>query len=261
MKNQLQNSALANKIIAKLKSGQVKMRPKIYFIFKTSLIVLGIFVVVLFILYLISFIFFALRASGVWYLHSFGFPGIKGSLTLLPWLLIFICAVLIIVLETLLKRFTFAYRQPILYSLLGIIVFALLGSFIMGKTSLHPALFSQAQKGRFPVGGPIYREYGMAEFRDVHRGIVSEITDNGFVVKTRQGTTLTVVIIPETRFPLGTDIKENDAVVVFGKQENGTVKAFGIRKISDNLRISPFPRPPSSPPQRIPGPFPFRFKK
>lgn len=256
MTNNLQNSALATKILEKLKSGKVKMRPKIYFILKAVLIALGIFVAILFLLYFISFIVFALRASGVWYLHSFGFRGIGASLRLLPWLLIFICAILIIVLEVVLKRFTFAYRQPILYSLLGIIIFSFLGSFIMGKTSLHPTLFSQTQKGRFPIGGPLYREYGMAKFRDVHRGIVSEITNNGFILKTPDSSNLSVIIVSKTRFPLGADIKEGDNVVVFGKRDDGTVKAFGIRKVGDDFDFPLPSRSLPSPPNHMRGPFP-----
>ncbi len=255
MTNHLQNSALAQKILEKLKSDKVKMRPKIYFILKAVLIILGILVVALFVLYLLSFIVFVMRANGIWYLHSFGFPGIRASLTLLPWLLIFISVLLIFVLEVLLKRFSFAYRRPVFYSLLGIIIFAALGSFIIDRTSFHPAMFSRAQKGTFPIGGPLSREFGMAKSRDVHRGIVSEIIDNGFVLKTPDGSNLSVIITPETRFPLGTDIKEGDSVIVFGKRDDGTVKAFGIRKAGDNFNIPPTPRSFPSPPHHMKGPF------
>ena len=74
-------------------------------------------------------------------------------------------------------------------------------------------------------------------------------------MKTHEGGFLTVIVGPETRFPLGADIKENDAVVVFGKDENGTINAFGIRKVDDDIRISPLPRS-SFPLRHLPAPFP-----
>ena len=234
--NKPQKSQLTNKVISNIRDGQIKMQSKAHFALKSGLIVLGIFLVALFILYLISFIIFALRASGAWYLPSFGFSGIKTSLILLPWLLILIAVILMILLEVLVKRFSFAYRQPVFYSILSIIIFTLLGGFIVSQTPLHSNLFQKAKEKNLPIAGEFYRGFGMAKNRDTHRGIISETTETGYYLETRCGETLDIIITSETHFPSETKIEKDDTVVVLGKRNNGVVHALGIREIDDNLK-------------------------
>ena len=234
--NNPQKSSIANNVIHQIKDDKIKMRPKIYFILKSVAIALGIFFVALFILYLISFIIFALRASGVWYLPGFGLRGIGASFVLLPWLLILISVILIIILEILVKHFAFAYRKPVLYSILFVIAFALLGSFIIDRAGLQSGLFKRAEQGNLPFAGELYRDLGKAKNKDARRGVVSEITDNGFLIKTRNNDALEIIVAPDTRFPFGDEIKENDTIIVFGKQDNGSVQAIGVRKVDDDFR-------------------------
>ena len=92
-----------------------------------------------------------------------------------------------------------------------------------------------------PVAGKFYRDFGAGKFRNAHRGVVSEITDNGFKIETVRNETLNIIITPETRFPFGKDIKENDIVMILGERDNCAVRAFGIRKVDDNLNNN-FPR-------------------
>ena len=233
--NNSQKSSIADKIIHQIKDDKIKMRPKIYFILKSAAIAFGIFFVALFILYLISFIVFALRASGVWYLPCFGLRGIKTLFIMLPWLLILISVILIIILEILVKHFAFAYRKPVLYSILFVVIFALLGSFAVDRMGLQSGLFKRAEQGNLPIAGEFYSGLGKAENKDMRRGIVSEITDNGFLIKTRNNDILEIIITSETNFPFNEEIQENDTIIVFGKQNNGSVQAIGIRKVDDDF--------------------------
>lgn len=245
MNNQEQKS-IKERVLEKIKSGQVKMRPKIYFILKTILIGGGILGFGIFVVFLISFIKFHLRASGIWYLPGFGFRGLRIYLRLLPWFLIFISAVLILVLEILAKRFSFVYRQPIFYSLLAIILITLIGGFIIEKTSLHPKLLLQAREGKLPLVGHAYRDFGMPRFQDVYRGVVEEVIENGFKIRTFDDQLLTVVLVRDTKFPFGEEIQKGDSVVVMGEWKDDTVRIFGIRKINDQFRAFEhrFRRPP-----------------
>lgn len=239
MRKSQKKSSLSKGVLDKIETGQVKMRPRIHFVLKSLLITLGLILTTLFALYLISFVVFVLRTSGVFYLPGFGFPGLKIFLISFPWLLIFIAIILIIVIEILVKHFSFAYRRPILYSLLGILILVFVGSFIVYRTQLHSGLFERAEEGRLPVAGPLYKGYGMPEFEDVHHGIVSEITDNGFMVEESDGQILNIVVSPETRFPSGKNIKENDLVMILGEQDNGKLNALGIRKINNGFKGLP----------------------
>ena len=213
------------KVINKIKKEQIKMRPKIYFILRTLLISLITLLVTLFILYLISFIIFNLRASGIWFLPKFGFGVIGLFFRSLPWLLILTAVILIIVLEIFVKRFSFAYRRPILYSILGIIIFAILGSFLIAQTPLHSGLFWKARQGKLPMMGRFYQDFGMPKHSNVHCGTVSSTTDNGFYLETPRGEILTIVIV-------SSNINKSDRVVILGKRDNGIVRAFKIHRIN-----------------------------
>ena len=246
--NNQEQKSIQERVLEKIKSGEVKMRPKIYFVLKTILIIGGVFLILGFIIFLISFIHFHLRASGLWYLPAFGFRGFCAYLRLLPWFLIFLSLVLILILEILAKRFSFVWRRPMLYSLLIIIFVVLIGGFIIGKTTFHPRLFFQAREGKLPLMAPIYREFGMPRFKDVHRGVVEKLTENGFLLRKADNELLTIILSFNTQFPFGKEIKEGDSVVVMGKRDDSTILAIGVRKINDQFRI--FERHLFPPPMR-----------
>ena len=111
MINGNQEKSIKNKVLEAIKSGQVKMRPRWYFILKTILVALGIVMIFLTLLYLISFIIFILRITGIWFAPAFGFEGYGIFLFSLPWLLVIISVLFAIILEVLVKRYSFAYRH------------------------------------------------------------------------------------------------------------------------------------------------------
>lgn len=248
MNDKKNQKSLKETLLEKIKSGEMKMRPRAYFILKTILIVGGSLLVGGLAIFLISFISFHLRLSGIWYLPGFGFRGLGIYLRLLPWFLIFISLFLILILEILAKRFSFVWRRPIVYSLLLIIVVALIGGFIITKTSFHPGLFLQAKQGKLPLIGPVYRDFGMPRFQDVHRGVVEELIENGFLLRKADDELLTVILVSGTRFPFEKEVRQGDTVVVMGEREDSTVRAFGIRRIEDEFR--PFERRLRQPPMR-----------
>ena len=244
--NNQEQKSIKERILEKIKSGEVKMRPKIYFVLKAILIVGGIFLVAGFIIFLISFIHFHLRASGLWYLPAFGPRGFLTAFRFLPWILVFLSLALILILEILAKRFSFVWRRPMLYSLLIIIFVVLIGGFIIGKTAFHPRLFFQAREGKLPLMAPIYQEFGMPKFEDVHRGVVEKLTENGFLLRKADNELLTIILSSNTQFPFGKEVKEGDSVVVMGKRDDSTILAIGVRKIDDQFRIFERQLPPPS---------------
>jgi len=215
------------------------MRSRKYFVLKSVLIILSVFLIALFILYLTSLILFVLRASGAWYFYGLGFYGLKTSFILLPWLLIIIAVVLLVILEILVKHFSFSYHRPIFYSILGIVILTLLGSFIIDKTQFHSCLFQKAQEEHLPIMGNFYRDLGVEKNNNTQRGIIFEITENNFQIETPRGKVLNVNITSETQFPDGTDIKKNDVIIVLGERNDNEIQALGIRKINDDLNFFP----------------------
>jgi hypothetical protein len=235
MSNKELHNPIKNKVLAKIKAGETRMRPKWHFILKTTLLAVGTVLATLTLLYLLSFVLFVLRQSGVWFPPAFWVRGLCIFFASLPWVLIALAIVFIVVLEVLVKRYAFAYRRPLLYSVVGIIILVLLGSVAISQTRVHQGFFKHAKEGRLPVAGPLYREFGMKRHKSVHPGIITEIADDGFKIENHRNEILTVIITAETRFPLGLDFVVDDEVVVLGERDNGTVTAFGIRRIDEQM--------------------------
>ena len=102
-----------------------------------------------------------------------------------------------------------------------------------------------------PLAGPMYRDFGMPEFRNVHRGVVLEITENGFIMETPRSQKLTIIIDSNTKLAPDFEIKEDDEIVVFGERVNDAINALNVRKVNDNLELFPSSRRPKPLPPHI----------
>lgn len=231
MENNNKQKSIKENILTTIKSGQLKMRPKWQFFLKAVLAIVGAVIVFLTILYLASFIIFALRQTGVLFVPIFGPEGWLAFFTHLPFFLIFLLIIFIVILELLVKHYAFAYRRPLLYSAIGIFVLAALGALIVANSPLHGGISKYADENKDSFVGKFYEDYGQPRFQDVHRGVVIETINNGFTMKNRRQEVLTIVVSRRTRLPLGADFSIGDIVVVFGPRTGNMVAAFGIQEI------------------------------
>lgn len=242
MENNEKDKSVKNNILSAIESGKIMMRPRWHFVLRAALFLLGTILVALTLLYLSSFIFFSLHQSGAWFFPRLGFRGLGLFFISLPWLLILVGIIFIIVLEVLVKKYSFSYRKPLLYSTIGIIIFVLLGGFVIAKTSLHPGLFENARNNQLPFGGGLYRQFGnQRPPGNVALGTVIEIIGKGYKIEDPRGETVEVIINTETQFPAGRNIAVDDNVIVLGQRQNSNITASVIRKIEEN----DFPRPPN----------------
>ena len=225
-------SPIKDKILAAIDTGKVKMRPRWHFILQTSLIIVGVALISLTLLFLISFIIFSLRNTGVWFAPSFGYRGIGVFLTSLPWLLIVLTVIFVVLLEILVKKYSFAYRQPLLYSALALVLIVTIGGVAIAQTPFHRGVMRQTFERHLPVAETFYRGGGgMTGLGLMHAGSIEEITANGFILSSRRGEDLNIITSPKTQFPAGYDLIEGDLIVVMGERSDDTVQAFGVREI------------------------------
>lgn len=227
---------IKDSILNKIKGGEIKMRPRCYFILKAVLVFGVACVLTLSVLYLLSFIIFFLQQTGIIFTPIFGWRGTGAFFASLPWSLISIALALILLIEVLLSRYTFAYRQPLLLSLSVLIFLVVIGSVGVSKTSFHDEVFRYANRGYLSVAGDFYRGYiDEQRFLKIHPGLVATSTNDGFWLKTRRGEVIRIIISPKTRFPWGTDFDFGDRVVVFGDRDNGVVEALGINRLDEKV--------------------------
>ncbi|MBI4708670.1 MAG: hypothetical protein HY764_00495 [Candidatus Portnoybacteria bacterium] len=232
MNNKLEKNPLRSRVVEKIKSGEIKMRPKSYFILKGGLVIFGIFIIFIISLFIASLVAFYLRASGALLLPIFGLGGLKFFLFSLPWILILVSLFFVIVLEMFVRNFSFAYHRPLIYSFLIVALLIVGGGVVVAKTSLHTALYNSAQEGHLPFVGAFYQnQKALPPGADI--GIVSTSSEGIIEIKTQKGQNLKVIISPKASFPNGKNIEAGDKVMVAGEKEDSTIKAFGVRKMEE----------------------------
>ena len=233
------NNNIEKKVSEKIKSGDIKMKSRSYFVLRTILLIAIIVILALFVIYLISFIIFSLHTSGAWFLPGFGFRDIGILIGSLPWLLIVLSIVLILVLEIFAERLSFVHHRPVVYSLVFIVAAVLLVSFFIGITPFHSSLFESAYDQHLPIIGQFYRSYGSPRIHNVSNGVVTELTDNGFTIETPNGETLNVILNSKNLTALQSTIKVGDTIVVTGKENGSVIQASTVHKIQEDTNLFP----------------------
>lgn len=224
------DNSIKERVLEDIQSGKIIMRPRWHFILKATLLATGIILAFLTLLYLISFIIFSLRQTGLFFVPIFGSRGWFSFFRSLPWVLVSFSLLFIIVLEILVRRYSFAHRRPLLYSILGILVLVLVGGTFAAPW--QERFFGSIKDSDIPIIGPFYRNFGMEYFDDVHRGIVVAVAPDGsFVLQEMRGATSTVFITQDTLFPSRTSFQIGDIVVVLGDEMHHQIQAFGIQPI------------------------------
>jgi hypothetical protein len=222
-------------ILEKIKHGEVEMRPRWHFVIKSILVLSGIILGSIGLVYILSFILFYLRQSGLFFIPLFGFRALLTFIIASPWLLVLTAVVFIIALELLVRRYSFGYRTPLLYMLFGIIAISFLGTYLISQTTVHDRLQTFSEKNNVPIFSPLYRAYGKRELMDVHMGRIVEITDKGFIIENNKSEQLHIYVSEQTRSPRNIVFTEGQSVGVFGERTEDAVIAEGVRPLHDDM--------------------------
>jgi len=237
MKKENNEKLISQKVVSKIEKGELKMRPKVYFVAKTILIV-GLSVLALLLaLYFGSLIIFVLRINDILLFHGMGFQAIRSVLLSFPWYLVFLVFVLVVSVEIVAKRFHFIYRKPLIISLLIILALIFLSSFLIEKSSLHHSFFRLAEQERLPLAGKMYRDLGSLEIENVYFGTILEKKDDFWIMELDSGEAVSLKINEKTRGRrVFSEIKEGNEIIVIGGLEEGVINVDSFKKIERRFR-------------------------
>ncbi len=221
-------SLISDKIASAIATGKITMRPRWYFILRAALMLIGGLLLVLLLLYVISFVIFTLRQTGIGFVPVFGLRGWIAFLRHAPWFLMLLSLAFVLILELLVRRYAFAYRRPLLYSVGAIFIISLSGGFMLAASPLHPRLLQYAYQHHLPFGERIYRDIDEQRFPDVYRGMIVATTSSGFILQQQFGTS-SVVVTGATMMRGAMSILPGDTVIILGDSASDTIRAFGLR--------------------------------
>ncbi|MEY4723321.1 MAG: hypothetical protein RLZZ324_834 [Candidatus Parcubacteria bacterium] len=216
-----------------IKERKLQPLPRWHFALRGALIGTGVVLLALALVFVASLIVFLAHLNGAWFAPSFGYAGLRTLVFSLPWMLVLLALLFTVLLEALVKRYAFAYRQPLFYSAVGIVVIAAVGGYAVSVTPLHPSMYIAGRDHQSLVAERFYAAFAAHDLDDVHPGVIIDLNDGGFTLRDRQDETLSIIVTPDTRFPYGTALAPDDVVVVFGDRQGDTVAAQGVRRIED----------------------------
>lgn len=216
-------------VLDKIKSKNIKPHSKFYFTFKNALTVATIAIIFLVLLFITSFVFFALKTSELWFLPIFGIKGIGILLANFPWILVLIIVILTALLEILANRFNFVFFRPLLYSILIIVFVVITFGFFLNDTPLHSFIYEKAKKENLGVIKPFYDEFARPNPVDFHPGTVAEeIKDNMFTLELADRTIIQVKISEDTKMRKDFKIYKGGRLLIIGRITNGILGAEAI---------------------------------
>lgn len=222
-------------MLKKIHAGAITMHSRSYFLVRAILIGTIAFLLLAGFFFLLSFIFFSVRESGLHFLLEFSERGLGTFVILFPWLTLLFALALLIILEALLRHFRFGYRLPLLRIFLWLVIIGAIGSTLLGLSPLHSYLLSKADNGQLPVLGSWYEQiHDSHQQQGIYRGDITSITQSYFTIShndtDRDSDEGTWNIIPPSGFDLRQLVVGNK-VYIAARVRGGIMYAYGIRII------------------------------
>lgn len=223
------NKQLELEVMAKIKSGQVKLRSKYIFLAEklglSSAFILSVLLAVLF----LSLVLFYLRASDNLFYLSFGSIGLFAFLESFPYLLVIALIVFILVAGLIIKKSDVSYQKPFGYLALGLVGFILIAGVGLALTNIAETVQKSSLNIR-PMG-MMLSPFGAGEASEGNRGIAGRITEvgNGYaLVQTpnniiKLNITDDAIILPEV----------GQFVVAVGARGEGEFAVEMIRQVNE----------------------------
>lgn len=222
-------SSVKENLLSAINDGEVEMRPRWHFLAHSILAAIGAMFLLMWVLYVVSLILFSLRKTGALQMPAFGAPGWYEFFAVLPWLLIAVSVLAIILLESLLHRYAFAYRQPVLYSFVALLFIAICGAIAVDRMQVHTFIrtFSTA-RGLYPVES-FYQDIDCEhDYRFIKGGVIQNGTDE-VIVAEEDGSLSRIVFDTRAQFAGERGFATSDTIFVFGDRDGDVVHARGLR--------------------------------
>ncbi|OGH65872.1 MAG: hypothetical protein A3B90_03150 [Candidatus Magasanikbacteria bacterium RIFCSPHIGHO2_02_FULL_41_13] len=212
---------LREQVLASIKTGEAKMTPKWHFILKASFFLSACFLIFFLLIYLLSLAVFVLDQKNLWFVPSFGLRGVLLFVLSLPWLLIFLVIIFLLLLQILVRRYSFAYSRPLFFSALAVLVIVVLGSIMVRQSGFH----------RVPFAKSMYLHFAPQHINHIFPGTILEFREKDFFLKSRAQQIFEVHVSPKTNIPGKILFQVGDEVIVIGDRHENRIEAEGVRPL------------------------------
>lgn len=216
-----------NAVMERIRKEDRRVKSRGYFLMRTIVNVFGLVFLALTAIYILSLIVFITRGQGLGMFLDIGPRGAWLFLTQLPWLLILLALGVVLLVEIMVRRYGYGYRQPILITVGGVLLIVVMGSLSMLPLQLHErTLASGPGFLQAPLLGKMCQHFDSGS---VVSGTIAAITSEYIEVEVATGQIVTIVVTPATRVPRGHVPSVGEAVIVLAdKPPQQATSALGI---------------------------------
>lgn len=151
--NKPQEKNFKEQLLKKIETDNRKAYSKAHFTLRMILLIVLAVLILLVSICLFSYICFNVRMGGHQSLLGFNPTGISLFFQFFPWTLFIIDAILVGVLVSLLRKFRFGYRVPVLYLLLILFVATSITGYAVYRTGFDEMVLKQANQNYLPLSG------------------------------------------------------------------------------------------------------------
>lgn len=222
---------ITNNILDKIKTGEVTMRPRWHFVLKAFLLISGILLAALIAIYLLSFVLFTLHKSGVLFAPQFGWHGVMLFVIASPWMLIGILGIFLLVLYLLVSKYSFSYQKPLVYSIVGVVLFVIAVASMIQYYGIHDRVQAFSDRSNLPGLRQLYADPADRRPAGVARGTINTLTEVGFTLETDRAEILHITVTTQTKRPRLRGLQTGDQVIVFGERVDSSITAFGVKSV------------------------------
>lgn len=226
-------------IIQKIKTGEVDMKPRWHFVLKTSMFFVGLIIVSVLAVYFLSFLMFVLHRTGVWFTPTFGLRGVIFFVVSSPWIIITLVAIFLALLYLLITHYAFSYKKPLVYSMIGVVLFVIALSSLIQQAAVHERVNLFIERHEVPGFTTLYRGNTGIRPDGLTIGRVVELNTDGFFFEDEFGENVMVIIDERTKQPPMIEYQIGDELLIFGETEGEILRAYGIRVAADDFLPPP----------------------
>jgi hypothetical protein len=227
---------IKEEVLNKIKSGQINMRSKAYFLVKLGFLSILTVLITLVSIFLLSFVLFSSSLDGSLFLVRFGGTGLYNFILTLPWYLLIVDIFLLLLLDVLLKSFSFGYKSPILFLFAGTFIVITTISTLLNFTPFHQKIMNTVERNK---NLPFHNIYDGVDSRyqkpGTWKGYVGVINGNSFkfsYVKGITGKFGEAEVFAVNEITVVDKLKEGDLVFVAGNILDNRIMAYGIKKLN-----------------------------
>ena len=214
-------SNVASDVMVKIKTGDVKMRPKYYFILGSAILGIGLGMLLVISIFTVSIISFHLRFHGSLDFLHFGSMGIRPFWANFPWIFVIVAVIAVAAGIKLVKRYDFSYKKSLVGIAIGIITLVLtIGGAVVKVVYEQPEFLPTPLK-------PLYDQKFVGD--QWLTGEITQLDQGEIVVVTPDGESLDVRLTDQTIMPMHKELSPGDWVRVVGENKAGYFEAVGIR--------------------------------